>query len=252
MGLKIEHFVIFLTISVLSCRDATSLAKIEGRQIGIEASIKSSDTIEKFVAPYRNRIDAMLDSALAYAPFTISKTDGSYNTTAGNLLADIMLSEAGPIFESRTGEKIDFALLNHGGIRSIIPKGKVTARSAYEMMPFENSIVVAKLNGTSVQNLVTYLRDSGRAHPISGLQVVLSKENEIQSIRIQGKLLDKNGSYNIATSDYLLNGGDDMVFFTDAEKVTPIDYKIRNAIIDYFTKMDTIAPIVDDRFYRIE
>ncbi len=253
MGLKIEHFVIFLTIGgFFSCRDATSLARIEGRQIGIEASIKTSDAIEKFVAPYRIRIDAVLDSTLAFAPITISKTDGTYNTTAGNLLADIMLSEAGPIFESRTGEKIDFALLNHGGIRSIIPKGKVTARSAYEVMPFENSIVVAKLSGKSVQHLVSYLRDSGRAHPISGLQVVLNKENEIQSIRIRGKPLDKNGAYNIATSDYLLNGGDDMVFFKDAVKVTPIDYKIRNAMIDYFNKVDTVAPVVDHRFYRME
>lgn len=253
MDLKIEHFVIFLTIGVFfSCRDTTSLAKIEGRQIGIEAPIKISDSIEKFIAPYRKRIDAVLDSALAYAPLKISKTDGAYNTTAGNLLADIMLLEAGPIFESRTGETIDFVLLNHGGIRSIIPKGKVTARSAYEMMPFENSIIVAKLNGKSVQNLVSYLRDSGRAHPISGLQVVLNQENEIQSIRIQGKPLDENGFYNIATSDYLLNGGDDMVFFKDALQVTPIDYKIRNAMIDYFNKVDTVAPMVDDRFYRIE
>ncbi len=253
MDLKIKHFVIFLTIGVcFSCTNATSLAKIEGGQIGIDASIKASDTIDNIIAPYRKRIDAVLDSTLAYAPLTISKTDGTYNTTAGNLLADIVLSEAGPIFNSRTGEKIDFVLLNHGGIRSIISKGKVTARSAYEMMPFENAIVVAKLNEKTVQNLVLYLRDYGRPHPISGLQVVLNKENEIQSIRVQGQLLDENRTYNVGTSNYLINGGDDMVFFTDALQVTPIDYKIRNAIIDYFNKVDTIAPVVDDRFYRIE
>lgn len=253
MSLKIEHFVIFLTISgFLSCREVTSIAKIHGRQIGIEASIKASDSIENFVVPYRKRIDAVLDSALAYAPLTISKTDDKYNTTAGNLLADIVLSEAEPIFKSLTGEDIDFVLLNHGGIRSIIPMGKVTARSAYEVMPFENSIVVAKLSGKSVQNLVLYLRDFGQPHPISGLQVVLDQENEINSIRVQGKPLNENHSYNVATSDYLLNGGDDMVFFKDAEKVTQIDYKIRNAMIDYFNKVDTIAPVVDDRFYRME
>lgn len=253
MSLKIQLFVIFLTIVVIfSCGDATSLAKIEGRQIEIGASVKTSNSIENFVAPYRKRLDAVLDSALAYAPRTISKTDGTYNTTAGNLLADIVLSEANPLFQSRTGEKIDFVLLNHGGIRSIITKGKVTARSAYEVMPFENSIVVAKISGKSIKKLILYLRDSGRPHPISGLQLVLNQENEIQSIRIQGRLLDENDSYNVATSDYLINGGDDMVFFKDAEQVTLIDYKIRNAMIDYFNKVDTVAPVVDDRFYRIE
>lgn len=82
--------------------------------------------------------------------------------------------------------------------------------------------------------------------------MVLDKENEIRSIRVQQKPFDENRSYNVATSDYLLNGGDNMVFFKDAEKVTEIDYKIRNAMIDYFKKVDTIAPVVDDRFYRIE
>lgn len=237
---------------VFSCRDATSVAKIEGKQIEIGPSLKASDSLENYFAPFRDRIDAVLDSTLAYAPSIISKEDGDYNTTAGNLMADIVRSEANPIFKSRTGEDIDFVMLNHGGIRSIISKGNVTARSAYEVMPFENSIVVARLNGKSVEDLVMYLKDSGRAHPTSGVQVVLNTKNEIQSICVQGKPFDENLTYNVATSDYLLNGGDNMVFFRDAEKVTEMDYKIRNAMIDYFKKMDTIAPVVDDRFYRME
>ncbi len=253
MRLKIQHFVIFLTLMwSFSCRDRNSLALIEGKQIEIDSTLNESDSITHFFAPYRTHIEAVLDSTLAYAPFTISKDDGDYNTTAGNLIADIVLSEAQPVFNSRTGDDIDFVLLNHGGIRSVISKGKVTARSAFEVMPFENSIVVAQLSGKSVEDLVIFLKDSGLAHPIAGLQLVLDKENEIQSIRVQGKLFDENRSYNVATSDYLLNGGDDMVFFKNAEKVTEIDYKIRNAMIDYFKKMDTIAPIVDDRFYRME
>jgi 2',3'-cyclic-nucleotide 2'-phosphodiesterase (5'-nucleotidase family) len=253
MRLKIQHFVIIITIGLLfSCRDASSVAEIEGKEIEINFEIRASDSIENFFAPYRDRIDAVLDSTLAYAPDLISKEDGDYNTTAGNLLADIVLSEANPIYRSRTEKDIDFVLLNHGGIRSIISKGKVTARSAYQVMPFENSIVVAELKGKSVQDLVMYLRDSGRAHPISGLQVVLDQENEVQSIRIQGKPFDENRAYNVATSNYLLNGGDNMVFFKDAEQVTEIDYKIRNAMIDHFKKMDTIAPVVDNRFYRME
>lgn len=253
MHLKIEHFVIFLTILFFcSCRDTPVLTKIEGKQIEIAPSIQASDSLEKFIAPFRERIDAVLDSTLAYSPFILSKTDGTYNTSEGNLLADIVFSEADPIFKSRTHTDIDFVLLNHGGIRSIISKGNISARSAYEVMPFENSIVVAELSGKSVNDLVAYLIDSGRPHPISGLQVVLGKENEIRSIRIQNRPFDENRSYNVATSDYLLHGGDDMVFFKDALHVTYIDYKIRNAMIDYFKKVDTVTAVVDDRFYRLE
>jgi 2',3'-cyclic-nucleotide 2'-phosphodiesterase (5'-nucleotidase family) len=34
---------------------------------------------------------------------------------------------------------MDIVLLNHGGIRSIIPKGEVTTRTAFEIMPFETA-----------------------------------------------------------------------------------------------------------------
>ncbi|HDZ14464.1 hypothetical protein LCGC14_1690540 [marine sediment metagenome] len=251
MCLKIEHFVIFFTFLVVSaCSDTSTLTKIEGEQIGITSALSTKDSIEKFVAPFRARIDEVLDSTLAYAPLTLSKTDGPYNTSEGNLLADIVYSEANPIFNSRTHTNIDFVLLNHGGIRSSISKGKVSSRSAYEVMPFENAIVVAKLSGKSVKDLVMYLRDYGRPHPISGLKVVLDKNGNIQSIRIQGLPLDEKRTYNVATSDYLLTGGDDMVFFADALQVTRVDYKVRNALIDYFKKVDTVKAVVDDRFYR--
>ncbi|HET8735368.1 MAG TPA: 5'-nucleotidase C-terminal domain-containing protein [Pricia sp.] len=250
--LKIQHFVIFLTIGLLSCRDTPAVSGIAGKRIKIDATLRASDSLVRFLDPYRDRIDAVLDSALAYAPYTISKDDGLYNSTAGNLLADIVLSEANPLFKARTGEEIDFVLLNHGGIRSIIPKGKVTARSAYEFMPFENAIVVAELDGKSVEALVMYLRDAGRAHPIAGLQVVLDGENKIRSIRVQGKPFDDTRTYNVATSDYLLNGGDDMVFFKNAGRVVAMDYKVRSAMIDYFKKVDTLVPVTDDRFFRME
>ncbi len=95
MRLKIQHFVIFLTLGWnFSCRDANSLVLIEGTQIVIDSTMPASDSVKRFFAPYRERIDRVLDSTLAYAPHVISKEDGDYNTTAGNLLADIVLSEA--------------------------------------------------------------------------------------------------------------------------------------------------------------
>ncbi len=95
-----------------------------------------------FVTPYRERMNTILDSVLAYAPKDLVKTDGKLNTSEGNLMADILLQQAQPIFKLRTGHQTDVALLNYGGIRNVISAGPVTARTAFEVMPFENSIVV--------------------------------------------------------------------------------------------------------------
>ncbi|MEX0291320.1 MAG: 5'-nucleotidase C-terminal domain-containing protein [Flavobacteriaceae bacterium] len=235
-----------------SCKpDRQTLSQVRGEQLSINDSISPADSIEAFVLPYRNRVNEVLDSALAYAPYMISKTDGIYNTTAGNLLADILLQEANPIFKSRANKDIDFVVLNHGGIRSIISEGKVSARTAYEVMPFENSIVVVELSGKSVRDLVAFLIASKRAHPIAGLQIILDKDGGLQSVNIKGAPFDENRRYYVATSNYLVTGGDNMGFFKDGLSFTDTDYLIRNAMIDYFKKVDTLAPVVDDRFMKL-
>lgn len=253
-SLKIKQIVIFITVCLLfSCRPETGqLTKIIGKQISIDSSILSDPEVDSFVKPYYDRVNAVLDSTLAYAPKALSKDDGRYNTSAGNLLADIMLEQASPIFNSRTGKDVDFVLMNHGGIRSIISKGNVSARTAFEVMPFENAITIVELSGASVLNLADFLVKSGRAHPISGIKITADKNDKVQAIEIQGKPFDKSKNYYVATSSYLVTGGDDMSFFKYGLSFTDIDYFIRNAIIDYFKKMDTIYAAVDDRFIKLE
>ena len=251
MILKIKHFVVFITFLGLgSCRqDTTTLTRIEGKQIPIDSIISKATHIEEFISPYSTRIEEVLDSALAYAPKPITKEDGEFNTTAGNLLADIVRSQANPIFKSRTGKDIDFVLLNHGGIRSIISAGKVSARNAFEVMPFENNIVVAAVNGTAVNDMVAFIVQSGRAHPISGMQIVLDKDRKLRKALINGEPVNPKRTYYVATSDYLVTGGDQMGFFKNNISINDTDYLIRNAMIDYFKKVDTLAPVIDDRFY---
>ncbi|WP_411030997.1 5'-nucleotidase C-terminal domain-containing protein [Spongiimicrobium sp. 3-5] len=248
-----QQIVLFVTIiGFSSCQEQkSSLHQIHGRQLTITDSIKGLDSITAFVAPYHNRINQVLDSPLAYAPRMITKTVGKYNTTAGNLMADIVLEMANPIFKARTGKEIDFTVLNHGGIRSVISAGNVTARTAYEIMPFENLIAVVPLKGKSVRELVSFLIASDRAHPIAGMQILLNKDGALKSVNINGSPFNENRTYYVATSDFLVAGGDNMGFFSDNATVTDIDYLIRNAIIDYFKKMDTIAPVIDDRFTKL-
>ena len=252
--LKIKHFVIFITfLYYISCQNNTELlTKIEGKQIVIDSADAIVDSIASFILPYHTHVEEVLDSALAYASWDITKTDGPYNTTAGNLMADIILEQAAPLFKSRTGKNLDFVLLNHGGIRSSITKGKVSARTAFEVMPFENNIVVVELRGKSVKDMLNYLIRSKRAHPVAGIQLVLNKDDSIKSLKIRGEPFEEEKNYYVATSDYLVSGGDDMVFFKDALEVTDIDYKIRSAMIDYFTKVDTLSPKVDLRYYKVE
>src|SRR5690606_2325697 len=98
---------------------------------------------------------------------------------------------------------------------------------------------------------VNFLIRSKLAHPIAGIQIVMDKNWELKEVNIQGRPFDENRTYYVATSDYLVTGGDRMDFFKDNISVTNSDYKIRNAMIDYFKKVDTLHAKVDDRFIQL-
>lgn len=245
------YYVIIGLFCFLSCQENNNLTRIEGSRISISDSIRPNTEIEAYIQPFRERIETDLDSVLAYAVDHYTKTDGHLNTAIGNLMADAVYYEANPIFKKRVSKDIDMVLLNHGGIRASIAKGNVTTRTAFEVMPFENSVYVVALKGEQVNDLVTYLSKAKRAHPIHGLKLVLNADDTVASAVINGNPIDKERFYHVATSDYLYNGGDNMIFFKTNDTVYDLQYKIRNVLIDHFKKTDTINPKIDDRFIQL-
>ena len=249
-----KQFILsLLVLSAFSCKEQNKhLYRIEGRQITINDSLQTNSEIEAFIKPYREHITKDLDSVLAYSVDTYSKSDGDFNTAIGNFMADAVYEQANPVFKARTGKDIDIVILNHGGIRSIISKGNITTRTAFKLMPFENSLVVVALKGSQIDSLINFLVQNKTAHPISKLKLSIDKNFNVVSATIKGNNLDTNKTYYVATNDYLFNGGNDMTFFKPNEGLYNLDYKIRNVLIDYFKKVDTINPVIDDRFIQIK
>lgn len=236
------HFVLFITFLLFlsGCKSNYEIVKIEGKLIGISDTSSENPEIENFIKPYRDHINKDLDSVLAFCPETLDKSKGEWQTNIGNFMSDVCLSESNKFFQKKYNKTIDICLLNHGGIRSIIPKGNVTTRTAFEVMPFENNMVVAALKGSEIMEMVHYLIAEKKPHPLSGIQINLDKNKSIKSVTINGTILDLNKTYYVATSDYLVNGGDNMNFFQKNTAVFDLDYKIRNILIDYFKAVDVV------------
>ncbi|PWA06174.1 5'-nucleotidase C-terminal domain-containing protein [Flavobacterium psychrotolerans] len=244
----LQRFVIFLTFALLvSCGGQQMyVTKIEGKDIGITDKNKEVIAIEEFIKPYRATIDKDLNTVLAYSPQTLDKS-GQWQTPMGNLLADITLQRSNLIFNAREKKTIAICLLNHGGIRSIIPKGNVTTRTAFEIQPFENTTQVIGLKGEQILEITQYIIKEKKPHPLSGMTFTIDKDNVAQNILVQGKPLENDKIYYVVTSDYLVNGGDNMLFFKKGVEKYDLDYKLRNIIIDYFKEVDTIPLITDKR-----
>ncbi|WP_395051365.1 5'-nucleotidase C-terminal domain-containing protein [Flavobacterium sp.] len=242
-------FVIFLTLLlIISCaKQSYYVSKIEGKRITITDKETQDSQIENYVRPYREHINKDLDSILAYCPVTLDKSDGKWQTTIGNLMADVTLQRGNIVFLAREKKEINLCILNNGGIRAMLPKGNVTTRTAFEIMPFENGLVVIALKGEQIFELVDYFIATKKPHPLSGITFTISKDNIAKNILVQGKPVEKDAIYYVATNDYLSNGGDNMNFFKKGVQKYDLDCKLRNVLIDYFKEVDTIPMINDVR-----
>ena len=248
--ISFRFFVILLTFNlIISCKSTSSYQtiKIEGKKIGITDGKGENKAITSYVKPYSDNINKDLNSVLAYCSETQDKSKGKWQTNIGNLLAEITFELGNPLFQKREHKNIDICLLNNGGIRAIIPKGDVTTRTAYEVMPFENSLVIVGLTGKEIKTLAEYFIKEKKPHPLYGMKIYIDKTTlAINKIEINNQALVENQTYYVATSDYLANGGDNMTFFKESKIKFDLEYKLRNMLIDYFKKVDTIPNITTE------
>lgn len=235
-------FVTTLTLlSVTSCKTKPyNNYLVEGKKIEVNKNYAVNENINSYIAPYRNHINKDLDSVISYSPETLDKNKGEWQTNIGNFMTDACMELANPVFLKQQNKQIDIILLNNGGIRSIIPKGNITKRNAFEVMPFENSLIVIALKGEQIKALAQHIITEKKPHPLNGLKIMLNSENKITNLLFKEQPIDNNKIYYVGTSDYLANGGDNMTFFLKNEGTYDLNYKIRNVLIDYFYKHKTI------------
>lgn len=237
--LRYIYLFSLLLISFTSCQDTEwEVKEVHGETIRIEKSTSDDQDIQNLIAPYKIQLDTIMNEVLCYSKVPV--THYMPESPLGNFVADLSMETA-----LANGFDADMCLLNHFGLRATLPKGSVTKRDAYKLMPFENELVLVDLAPEDMLQLFSYLKESN-GHPISNLRIHFSKQKD--RIAINGKSWDKKQSYRVLTTDYLAKGGDRMIFFKQG-KLTRTGIKLRDAIIDHMTKRDTIKTGIDGRFF---
>ncbi len=205
-------------------------------------------TVE-IIKPYKLQIDSQMSQIIAFSEVAMSKDqpEGLLN----DFIADLSLIKGNEYLKRLNTLSAPICLLNYGGLRSSLPKGAITLRNVYELMPFENELIALEISGANVTKLLNYIAQKN-GMPESGI-VMSIKENAAGSVLIQGVPFDATKNYLVITSDYLAQGGDDMTFLLNPLASYPLGLKVRDAIIDYLkeqTKIgNTISIHLDKRIY---
>lgn len=248
MDIRKYFFPILFIIAVLqSCQEnEQKLIKIEGKILAIDSSTPQKKEILNIIEPYRVKMIDEINRVISYAPSDLVRTDGKMQSSLGNLLADLCFDKADSILYKAKNIHADFAFFNYGGIRAGINKGEVTNKHVFELMPFDNTLVIVEMTPGKVTELVDFFIASKRAHPISkNIQIKIS--NAQNEIRIKEKKINPNKTYWVVTSNYLQSGGDNMVFFANPESLYDTNYLVRKSIQDYFESKDTLTGKIDNR-----
>ncbi|MDY7041375.1 MAG: 5'-nucleotidase C-terminal domain-containing protein, partial [Chloroflexota bacterium] len=165
--------------------------------------------VEAIVDYYESEIEDVMNAVVGETTEVITR-NYRYESAMGDWVTDIMSA-----YEYVPG--IDFALTNSGGLRADIDAGEITYGEIFEALPFDNTLVVVELDGNEVRQVLEegITGDHGLVQ-VSGLQFTFDYDAPVGS-RIIGDVIDLNTgmpldpgqTYNVATNDFMANGGDD-------------------------------------------
>lgn len=183
----------------------------------------SSDIL--FMAPYKKEVDAIMDHVIGETETALEKN--TPEGLLGNFVTDACVAH---IRNVKPEVKVDFCFFNNGGLRTPLPKGEIKVGNVFELMPFENELVLVFVNGDVVQEVCDFMAEKGGV-PVSGLNMEMKGAKAI-NILIDRKVLDASKKYCILTSDFLANGGDNLIMLLKAEKINT-GIKVRDAIMEF-------------------
>ncbi len=196
-------------------------------KIAIDASTQTlADTgYINYLQPFKKQVDEQMNVVIGRAAETMR--GHAPESLLSNFSADVYRKSASNYLKS----EVDIAIVNLGGLRTVIPAGDITVRKVFELMPFENELVILYLKGYNLNALCQYFASMG-GEGVSGLRFKIENKKAVE-IQIGGKPLDTNKLYSIATNDYLAGGNDKMVALALHEKRVNTGIKVRNMLLEY-------------------
>ncbi len=226
MTIKIRIYILSIAAIFLgSCQAKYALVKSNREEYKIADNVPVDSNIIKTYMPYKVKVEAEMNEVIGYTDVVLAKSSSLPESVLGNFFADAVLSQV-----KKIEPNIDFVFpTTTGGLRNDIAKGPITVSSIFELMPFENQLVLFNLKGEDALKVITYIATRG-GQPVSGLRFNIKDKQPINII-INGKAFDVNKNYWVVASDYIASGGDDAVGFATPVSRKNIGLLVRDALL---------------------
>ena len=241
--LKLKMCAWSALLMLTACGSHYQMTGVERNRVLIDKRYDAhvDEGASQFMVPYKHVVDSMMSPVVGrVARYMAAKRPES---PLSNLLADILVW-AGKAY----GEQPDFALYNMGGIRAALAEGDVTYGDVVEVAPFENKISFCTLTGENVMELFRQVASTGGEALSHGVELVITADGQLKSARLNGKEIDPQAQYRIATIDYVAQGNDKMLAFkkkTDANLPQEVSNNVRFVIMEFLREQMKQGIVVD-------
>lgn len=235
--------VIALMLMLGAC-STQRLAKIEPTYTVVNADAAETDpAVEAVLVKYREQLSAKMDIIVGHTDEPMSK--GRPESKLGNLISDVMLDAA----TEQSKLDVNFAIQNLGGIRiPTLGAGDIRKGLMYEIMPFDNEIVIVRVKGDKVLSLMKRIAEQGGVPVSRGIQMVIEKQ-KMASLLVNGEAVDPNKDYLIAVNDFMATGGDGFEELTAGDHILT-GILVRDALTNHFLMMQAKGQSITARIEK--
>ncbi len=198
------------------------------------------------------------------------------DSSEGSLIADAM----------RKYSDADFAMINFGGVRQPLEKGKITIEDIFMVQPFDNYLEVIDMTGIqirdllerSVSNQAKQIDSEDKAFALdnynikaegqklvvgsdygyllpSGLKITFdpSQKPMKRIVKLEtedGQPLEAEKVYKVALNDFIAAGGDGYTLLREYKSRKRLDLLVRDALIKYIQETGVIEKRPEPRIFN--
>ena len=200
------------------------------------------DAMDSLIAPYKAKKEASMNVVIGEVAETMEV--GKPESKLTNLVADILLTEG-----RKYVADVDMAVTNIGGIRRTLFAGLITIGDVFEILPFDNSLLVLEYKGSDILALADAVAVKG-GESIAGMTLTI-RDGKAEDVKVGGEEVDSARVYKVVSTDYLSWGNDQLEPLANYIKSTPLNMMMRDAMFDYVTcatiKGEKIVAKLDNR-----
>ncbi len=227
---------VVVLLGAVSCQwHQNKLYRIEALSasvVTLDSLVQTDSLANAYISPYRDSVQVKMNREIGWsdAAMMVSVPESPMS----NFVADLILTDSRAMAAQQNISLPDFALVNIKGLRTGLPHGRITVANIFQLMPFENEVVMVQLSGDEVLQLFRHMASMG-GDGVGGASFII-KNKEVMEPQIGSLPVDKGKKYWVATSDYLANGGDRYEVLTHSPSVK-LGITLRDMILKHIESL---------------